>query len=547
MNENKIDKKIKTYGLVLGIVLFVLLIAGFTYAALNWKSSNIVISGNTECLDIESTKGSDITGEELLLLDESSIINGNKITIKEGMVVTNVTAKIKSGCTIGAYMTLNLNVTSLNSAFTSSGNSTGALKYVVATYDPTTYPTVNASTLKDKSFDMDLNAGIINTGSITSTGTIKIREKQLSTSETVSYLIIFYINGDLANNDAAGTGNNFTTSITAEVTQGALPGVVTENVKAVDFITNLYTSATKTPKTVNSIEYNLAPSVSLMNDRLGSMSTLIDSGNIRYYGSSPNNYIYFNCDDYTNQTSSTCETWRIIGVFEGKVKIMRGSQIGSLAWDQDKNIDSSKTTYDNDWSTSSLQVLLNTSYLNRTANVTYYSGSSGTTTTTVSTSTIGIKDSTKNMISESMWYLRGYNRSSVYSDQIYEYERTKGSVYNSTRPTSWPGKIALAYPSDYGYAVDFGKCQKQLSGYNDSTCTSNNWMKTIIAPNYGWLLTPASGYSNLAWDVRSAGIVNYGNSTYNAYGVVPVLYLGSELEIKAGGDGSSSGPYQLSA
>ena len=550
MNENKIDKKIKTYGLVLGIVLFVLLIAGFTYAALNWRSSNIVISGNTECLDIESTKGSDITGEELLLLDESSIISDNKITIKEGMVVTNVTAKIKSGCTIGAYMTLNLNVTSLNSAFTSSGNSTGALKYVVATYDPTTYPTVNASTLKDKSFDMDLNAGIINTGSITSTGTIKIREKQLSTSETVSYLIIFYINGDLANNDAAGTGNNFTTSITAEVTQGALPGVVTENVKAVDFITNLYTSATKTPKTVNSIEYNLAPSVSLMNDRLGSMSTLIDSGNIRYYGSSPNNYIYFNCDDYTNQTSSTCETWRIIGVFEGKVKIMRGSQIGSLAWDQDKNIDSSKTTYDNDWSTSSLQVLLNTSYLNRTANVTYYSGSSGTTTTTVSTSTIGIKDSTRNMISESMWYLRGYNSNSVYSDQIYNYERTTGSVYNTTRPTSWPGKIALAYPSDYGYAADFGKCQMELSIYNDSTCTSNNWMKTIITNNGGnpgWLLTPNSGDANFAWGVYSvSGVGGNGYGTCNANGVAPVLYLGSELEIKAG-DGSSSTPYQLSA
>ena len=273
-------------------------------------------------------------------------------------------------------------------------------------------------------------------------------------------------------------------------------------------------------------------------------------GNIRYYGASPNNYIYFNCDDYSNQTSSTCETWRIIGVFEGKIKIMRGSQIGSLAWDQDKNIDSSKTTYDNDWSTSSLQVLLNTSYLNRTANVTYYSGSDGTTTTTVSTSTIGIKDSTRDMISESMWYLRGYNSNSVYSDQIYEYERTKGSVY-SGRPTSWPGKIALAYPSDYGYAADFGKCQKQLGGYGDSTCTSNNWMKTIITNNggnVGWLLTPSSGTSSRVWNVRSTGYVSYNgyNSPYYASGAVPVLYLGSELEIKAG-YGSNSAPYQLSA
>ena len=55
--------------------------------------------------------------------------------------------------------------------------------------------------------------------------------------------------------------------------------------------------------------------------------------NIRYYGASPNNYIYFNCSDYSNQSSSTCETWRIIGVFEGKVKLIRGSQIGSYSWD----------------------------------------------------------------------------------------------------------------------------------------------------------------------------------------------------------------------
>ena len=553
MNENKIDKKIKTYGLVLGIVLFVLLIAGFTYAALNWRSSNIVISGNTECLDIESTKGSDITGEELLLLDESSIINDNKITIKEGMVVTNVTAKIKSGCTINGYMTLNINVTNLNSAFTSSGNSTGALKYVVATYNPTTYPTVNASTLKDKSFDMDLNAGIINTGSITSTGTIKIREKQLSTSETVSYLIIFYIDGNLANNDAANTSNNFTTSITAEVTQGALPGVVTENVNAVDFITNLYTSATKTPKTVNSIEYNLAPSVSLMNDRLGSMSTLIDSGNIRYYGASPNNYIYFNCDDYNNQSSSTCEVWRIIGVFEGKVKIMRNESIGDYSWD---NKGTSSGAEDNNgknnWSDARLMKMLNAGYESETGGSLYwnrqsgtcYSGTTADTTKTCDISSVGLKnDITRNMISESTYSLLGWNTNAVYSDQIYNYERTDGKVYNeTTRDKSWTGKVALAYPSDYVYAADLNQCSQTLYNYDNSTCKSNDWMFNSA---FQWLLTPYSGNSYRVWYVDSSGYL----SVYYAYyegGVRPVLFLGSELGIKAG-DGSNSAPYQLSA
>ena len=559
MNENKIDKKIKTYGLVLGIVLFVLLIAGFTYAALNWKSSNIVISGNTECLDIESTKGSDITGEELLLLDESSIINGNKITIKEGMVVTNVTAKIKSGCTIGAYMTLNLNVTSLNSAFTSSGNSTGALKYVVATYDPTTYPIINASTLKDKSFDMDKNDSLLNTDSITSTGTIKIKEKQLSTSETISYLIIFYIDGNLANNDAANTSNNFTTSITAEVTQGALPGVVTENVNAVDFITNLYTSASKTEVKNNNdtITYNYATSVNLMNDRLGSMSTGIDAGNIRYYGASPNNYIYFNCDDYSNQTSSTCEIWRIIGVFDSKVKIMRNESIGSYSWDnKNTNTGAEDNMGKNNWTDATIMKILNQGYESETGgslywnrkNDTCYSGNSGTDTTQKTKncymSNVGLKNEvTKNMISVGNYSLLGWNNNQIYSNQIYNYEILTGGVYNeATRDKVWTGKISLPYPSDYGYAVDFSKCRNDLQHYSDSTCTGNNWMFSSASQ---WLLTSNSSYSRSVWVVNSSGGVEY-YYAYSENSIRPVLFLDSKLIIESG-YGSSSAPYQLSA
>ncbi len=559
MNENKIDKKIKTYGLVLGIVLFVLLIAGFTYAALNWRSSNIVISGNTECLDIESTKGSDITGEELLLLDESSIISDNKITIKQGMVVTNVTAKIKSGCTIAGYMTLNLNVTSLNSAFTSSGNSTGALKYVVATYNPSSYPTVNASTLKDKSFDIDEKAGVITTGSITSTGTIKIKEKQLSTSETISYLIIFYIDGNLANNDAAGTGNNFTTSITAEVTQRDLSELVTENVSAVDFITNLYTSASKTEvkNNNNTITYNYATSVNLMNDRLGSMSTGIDAGNIRYYGASPNNYIYFNCDDYSNQTSSTCEIWRIIGVFDSKVKIMRNESIGSYSWDnKNTNTGAEDNMGKNNWTDATIMKILNQGYESETGgslywnrkNDTCYSGNSGTDTTQKTKncymSNVGLKNEvTKNMISVGNYSLLGWNNNQIYSNQIYNYEILTGGVYNeATRDKVWTGKISLPYPSDYGYAVDFSKCRNDLQHYSDSTCTGNNWMFSSASQ---WLLTSNSSYSRSVWVVNSSGGVEY-YYAYSENSIRPVLFLDSKLIIEFG-DGSSSAPYQLSA
>ena len=42
--------------------------------------------------------------------------------------------------------------------------------------------------------------------------------------------------------------------------------------------------------------------------------------NIRYIGANPNNYVYFNCNDYNNQSDSTCEKWRIIGVFKNITK-----------------------------------------------------------------------------------------------------------------------------------------------------------------------------------------------------------------------------------
>ena len=71
------------------------------------------------------------------------------------------------------------------------------------------------------------------------------------------------------------------------------------------------------------------------------------AGNIRYYGASPNNYIYFNCSNYSNQSSSTCEIWRIIGVFEGKVKIMRNEVIGDYSWNSVADSTDSSTSLSN--------------------------------------------------------------------------------------------------------------------------------------------------------------------------------------------------------
>ena len=331
------------------------------------------------------------------------------------------------------------------------------------------------------------------------------------------------------------------------------------SVNLVTYIKNLYTNTAKTTTTLDSVTYNLASSVGLMNDRKGSMSTGIDAGNIRYYGANPNNYIYFNCSDYNNQSSDTCETWKIIGVFDGKVKIMRGSQIGTYSWDTSDS--STNSGYGvNEWSQADLMKLLNSGYETESVggslywnaqSGTCYNGSKNATGSCNFTST-GLKnDTTRNLIAETTYYTRGHNDSKIYVNAMYDKERVSGTVITGVTPTrtlTWIGKVAIPYPSDYGYAADLSLCQKQLGSYNDATCTANNWMKNIITNNggnYGWLLTPYSGLAYGAWFVYSSGYV-YGNGSYasHAGGVAPVLSLSSELGIVAG-TGTDSDPYQL--
>ena len=347
---------------------------------------------------------------------------------------------------------------------------------------------------------------------------------------------------------------------------------------AAETIISLYTNASKTTAKNNSITYNYAniydtdsddnTSGGLMNDRLGGTTTDLDGGNIRYYGASPNNYIYFNCSDYSNQTSSTCETWRIIGVFDGKLKLIRGSQIGTYSWDNKNTSTGAEDNYGkNDWTTARLMKLLNPVdyYINdnndkdsegnylgyslyyNSASGKCYSGQNNATVDCDFTST-GIKnDITRNMIAETTYNLGGGDTNQIYPNEIYGYER--GTTVYTDRPPTWPGKIALAYPSDYGYAADLNQCKdKKLYYYDNSTCTSNNWMKEILGTSsWGWLLTPTSSDSRNAWYVRSYGHADVNYGAYNATGAVPVLYLSSELGIEAGGDGSSSNPYKLSA
>lgn len=378
---------------------------------------------------------------------------------------------------------------------------------------------------------------------------------------------------------------------------------------AATYITDLYNNAPKTTVISNDITYNTAPSVRLMNDRLGGTTSDLNGGNIRFYGitsnseqkayawnsyntamifyqisqnlfisnqaisskencittlsqatnctssyaslgfssvaecetglpniisqitngettsvdgvkqylcsrevsstepGNVNNYIYFNCNNYSNPSSNTCEIWRIIGVFDGKLKIIRNSTIGELAWDSNGIAA---------WSTSTLQKILNENY---------YNGNE---------LNFKIKnETTRNMITSVKWNIGTYYSSrNIFSNAAYSSEITK----------TWSGKIALPTVSDYLYSNDFLSSAPE-DIYIDMSCQkNNNWLSQKV-DNF-WFLNIGSYSDSETYPWNLNVYINYANNANNTFGILPTLYLKPELKINSG-DGSESNPYTL--
>ncbi len=337
-------------------------------------------------------------------------------------------------------------------------------------------------------------------------------------------------------------------------------GTYTAPISLAKYITNLYANASKSTVTNNSITYNYATSESLMNDRLGGTTSSLDGGNIRYYGASPKNYVYFNCETYP---STNCELWRIIGVFDGKIKLIRNGSIGSYSWDTSvARINSGFGIAE--WSQADIMKVLNPNYdSDSVGGSLYYNSKSGNCYNGQNNATIscdftstGIKNEiTKKMIANFTWNFGMYSDSSdLYSNQIYVKERGTNVFANPsdgiTRTSTWNGKIALPHPSDYGYATDFLKCTDNIFDFDETdktfyNCGANDWMLRVGGTTDYWLLVPNNYHEsgvNLAY--VSGYLINATKASY-AYGIIPTLYL--EDQILHSGDGSQSNPYQLKA
>ena len=271
--------------------------------------------------------------------------------------------------------------------------------------------------------------------------------------------------------------------------------------------------------------YELANTVQIGGTKLPTSSEnggiyIDEYGNIRYYGKNPNNYVSFNN-----------ETWRIIGVVDGRIKLIRNAILTPVTTDNGVTVGTSDGFYwnkvqqtgknYNNWEGSTLQNYLNGTYYNSIGN-TY-----------------------QNMIEESTFYLgaTSINYKTLTSSGYYQTERDSTQVY-SGNPGSTKQKIGLMYPSDYGYAAG-ESCQSTALYKYSSSCKNTDYL-WLNNSKYEWLQVPNASYSSYAARLASTGFVQgHGISvSSNAYAVRPVLYLKSQIRI-TGGDGSINNKFTL--
>ena len=273
-----------------------------------------------------------------------------------------------------------------------------------------------------------------------------------------------------------------------------------------------------------------------------------DDKNIRYVGASPKNYITFNN-----------ETWRIIGVFnnittiddngnessESLVKIIRDESLGGYSWDTTKKkLSEVIKKGNNEWSQADLMTELNNDYIDtsKTSGKTnWYNYNNQSRTATYNYSN-NIKSAFINKIATVRWNLGGISSSIKLASDFYNNERgtehVKNPEDNVKRTNYWDGKIALIYPSDYGYASTDTTCREK--SIRLIYCKNNNW----LSKNSSYLtLTPYTEDYNVVFYVNGGGQVD-NNYVYNSAAVLPTIFLKSNIKI-TGGTGEASDPYNL--
>ena len=264
-------------------------------------------------------------------------------------------------------------------------------------------------------------------------------------------------------------------------------GVQTINLQTLsEYIKSLYTS-----QGANGIYYHTQ-----------GLSNSAGDNSYRYAGANPSNYICFG-SDYNNCPDENL--YRIIGVFDDEVKLIKSSSYGSYSW-------SGSSSTNNMWANSSLNVnILNGGYYNSF--------------NSLWTDLISIHD----------WKIGGMDYSESYTAKNY-YDREVG---NSSSGITYSASIGLMYVSDYGFAASNSYWTTSLYDYDD--VARNNWLR--LGSNE-WTITRYSGSSNIAFRIYSSGYVNETGTVNYSFAVRPTFYLNSDVQYESG-SGTQTDPFRI--
>lgn len=483
---------------------------------------------------------------EISYQEESNTINLENtypMSDEKGLTLTPYTFTITNTCTAGASYEVTLNTLTTNTMNTSW------LKYALYKEGETKPTTgINLGTITNKNTQTEeLQIPNLNESLILTSGELNGRIAENQNGESVTYHLYLWMD-KTTGNEAMNT--------TFEGSINIISSAINKTPNAAEYITLLANTSSE-----------------IVNDETADQ-------NLRYIGANPNNYVYFNCEDYNNPTSDTCELWRIIGVMnnmepadgttgQSLVKLVRAESIGSFSWDnKPSGVGSSLSNNgSNNWTDSRLMMLLNPGYETPNSPIyeyegsLYYNAKGGTcyaeeNNGTVScdfTSTGLQNDTTRNMIEDVVWHLGGTNQSSNTNEYFssinfnnwYTNERGNAVAVDS-QPSTWTGKVGLIYMSDYFSATTGGTITTRNDCLNSSDwttseeCFNNNWLFTS---NHKWTLSTVADYTANAFYVSATSITN-GIGAYNSRNIHPSLYLSSDVKI-TGGDGSSSSPFIL--
>ena len=257
----------------------------------------------------------------------------------------------------------------------------------------------------------------------------------------------------------------------------------------------------------------------------------------RYAGASKsvNNFVCF------GSTTNPCPTdnlYRIIGVIDGKVKLIKYDYATSTLLGTDGDYSGSDTpdtnyykgslssidtyywnnvTKKNTWSESNLnKINLNTNFINN------------------------IGSTWANKIATTTWKVGGNTEANII-DSVPKIAY-QNEIVNPSENTTYDAKIGLMYVSDYGFAASPSAWTTTLNNYdvNDAKGTSIKTINWMYMGYYDWMISRSSDYSDYAFIVVSGGRVSNRNVSGN-FGVRPSFNLSSSITYVSG-SGSMSDP-----